>query len=69
MKKLILPLAVLFITMSSFTNNTVIVEDIAPCYDLCDDFANSQGGTYEEEFETFAVCYDTICEGGEVVFE
>jgi len=69
MKKLILPLAMLFITMSSFTKNTkeivVIPQD---CYSSCDTYANAIGYSYglnaEQEFQAFSQCYDNYCSGG-----
>ncbi len=74
MKKLVLVLGVILITMSSFTMKKNNVEDFTNCFDHC----NAQvagmmsilnGGSNEDEFNLFAQCYDGCTdEDGEFVF-
>jgi len=71
MKKLVLVLSIVFVTMSSFHSITEVEE--AGCFDECNGVAAAMvsifGGGNEAEFAWFAICYDG-CAGsdGEVVF-
>ncbi len=67
MKKLVLVLSVVFVTMSSFL---VLEKEVLPtgCFSECDDRASGNasqyGWTYQEEFDFFSDCYFTYCSGG-----
>ncbi|AWH73578.1 hypothetical protein DCS32_05255 [Dokdonia sp. Dokd-P16] len=60
MKKLILPLAVIFITMSSFA-----LAPVVNCGQACADFAtigaNASGGDFEYEADLFYACVGKYC--------
>ena len=64
MKKLII-----FLTLTLFTglgvsqaDNNKVETRVQTCFELCEEFADSQEGlSHSESFEYFAYCYDVLC--------